>query len=119
MSWTYYWAGSSGDQPAYNQYDWNGCAIGCGPVALTMMFLWADRQAGTGNAYWAPRTGIYRVDGGRGADAVAPLDQEPGVKNVIQEIHDDIGTFCIGGNGATFPWDMQGAGQYLNGRTGT
>ena len=120
MGWTEYWtAGYTGAQPAYDQYEWGGCQVGCGPVAMTMMFLWADRQAGTGNAYWAPRNGLYRQNGGRGADAVAPLNQDQGVRNVIQEIHGDVGTFCIFDNGATFPWDMGGSWQYLNGRTYT
>ena len=119
MSWTYYWAGNSGDQPGYRQYEWGGCQIGCGPVALTMMFCWADRQAGIGNAYWAPRNGLYRVNGGRGGDAIAPIGQDGGVQNVIQEIHGDVGTFCIFDSGATFPWSMGGAWQYLNGRTWT
>jgi hypothetical protein len=84
-----------------------------------MMFLWADHQAGSGNPYWAPRTGLYLQNGGRGADAIAPLYQDTGVDNVIQEIHNDVGTFCIFGSGATFPWNMGGAWNYLNGRTGT
>jgi hypothetical protein len=120
MGWTEYWTtGGGGAQPAYNQYEWGGCQIGCGPVALTMMFLWADHQAGSGNAYWAPRFGLYRQNGGRGADVVAPLTQDPGVDSVIQEIHNDVGTFCIFDNGATTPWDMPGAWNYLNGRTYT
>lgn len=120
MGWTEYWAaGGQAAQPAYDQFEQSGCWIGCGPVALAMMFLWADRQAGTGNAYWAPRNGLYRQNGGRGADAVAPLNQDQGVVNVIQELHNDVGTFCIFGSGATFPWSMGGSWQYLNGRTGT
>src|SRR5712691_4338548 len=119
MSWSYYWAtGGGGAQPAYNQFDYGGCAIGCGPVAWSMLFGWADHQAATGNAYWAPRTGIYRQNGGRGADAVAPLTQDGGVQNMIVEIHNDVGTFCASGSGATTPWDMPGAWNYLNGRTG-
>ena len=83
-----------------------------------MLFGWADRQAATGNAYWAPRTGIYRQNGGRGADAVAPLEQD-----ARREQHDHrapqrrahvlrVRLRCHA------PWDMPGAWQYLNGRTG-
>lgn len=119
MAWTYYWAaGGGGQQPAYNQFDYNGCAVGCGPVAWAMLFCWADYQAAHGNAYWAPRTGIYRVDGGHGADAVAPLYQDNGVNNVIRELNEEVSTFCSFGSGATCPWDMPGAAQYLSGRTG-
>ena len=119
MTWNYYWAAGGGSaQPAYYQFDYNGCAVGCGPVAWAMLFGWADHQAGTGNSYWSGRTGIYRRNGGRGADAVAPLSQDAGVRNMIVELHNDVHTFCWFGSGATAPWDMPGAWQYLNGRTG-
>jgi hypothetical protein len=68
---------------------------------------------------WAPRTGLYLANGGRGADAVAPLDQDTGVHNVIVELHGEVHTFCLAGQGATTPWDMSGATAYLSGRTGT
>jgi len=120
MSWNFYWAaGGGGAQPAYYQFDHDGCAIGCGPVAWTMLFCWADHQAGTGNPYWAPRNGLYRQNGGYGADAVAPLSQDAGVQNVMIEIHNYVHTFCWFGSGATAPWDMPEAWRYLNGRTGT
>jgi hypothetical protein len=120
MAWNYYWAsGGTAAQPAYYQFNYNGCAVGCGPTAWAMLFCWGDRQASTGNAYWAPRTGLYRANGGRGADAVAPLVQDVGVENVIRELNGQVHTFCMFGQGATCPWDMPGAWAYLNGRTGT
>src|SRR5437867_13116990 len=120
MSWTIYWTtGGNTPQPLYDQFDYGGCAVGCGPVAWTMLFCWADHQAGTGNAYWAPRWGLYRQNGGYGADVVAPLTMDDGVKNVIREIHNDVGSFCIFGSGATVPWSMPDAWHYLSGRTGT
>ena len=117
MSWTYHWAG--GAQPAYYQFDSGGCAVGCGPVAWTMLFCWADYQAAHGNSYWAPRWGLYRENGGRGANAVAPLVQDAGVRNAITEIRGQVGTFCAFGSGATVPWGMPNAWKYLSGRTGT
>lgn len=119
MGWNYWFAGSDADQPRYNQFSYNGCWVGCGPVAWAMLFCWGDRQAHAGNPDWAPRTGLYLANGGRGADAVAPLDQDGGVDNVIRELNGEVGTFCSFGSGATFPWSMGGAWQYLSGRTGT
>lgn len=120
MSWNFYWsAGGHAAQPLYNQFDYSGCAVGCGPVAWAMLFGWGDHQAGTGNAYWAPRIGLYRQNGGYGADVVAPLYMDEGVKNIIREIHNYVGTFCLFGSGATFPWDMGSAWHYFTGRTGT
>jgi len=47
-------------QPNYYQFDYpkKGCAVGCGPVAWTMLFCWADKQAGIGNPYWGPCWGL-------------------------------------------------------------
>jgi len=38
---------------------------------------------------------------------------------MIGELNGQVGTFCAFGSGATTPWDMPGAWQYLNGRSYT
>jgi hypothetical protein len=120
MSWTYYWAsGGSSSQPAYNQFIHNGYYVGCGPVAWAMLFCWGDYQAGNGNAYWSPRWGLYRQNGGTGANVVAPLSQDAGVNNIIRDLNGHVHTFNAFGSGATCPWDMPGAVNYLRTRTGT
>ena len=120
MSWTFNWAeGAHAAQPSYNQFSYNGCAVGCGAVAWGILFGWADSQAASGNPFWRDRWGLYRVNGGRGGNAVAPLAMDEGVRNMIREIRDHIATFCLTGSGATFPWDMGQADRYLSGRTGT
>lgn len=119
MTWTYHWAaGGHAAQPRYNQFTYNGFAVGCGPVAWAMLFGWADRQAETGNAYWAPRWGLYRRDGGHGANDIAPLAMTEGIRNVIRELHNRLGTFNLFGSGATTPWSMPAASGYLTGRSG-
>lgn len=120
MSWTYYWASGGHDvQPMYHQFQHKGFRVGCGPVTWTMLFCWADRQAANGSAYWGSRWGLYRSNGGKGSDDVAPLDQAAGVENVIKEIHDHVDTFNLAGNGATLPQKMYKAKKYFTGRTGT
>ena len=120
MTWDYYWtAGSGAEQPAYYQFPYGNCFVGCGPVAWAMLFCWGDYQAENGNAYWAGRTGLYRLDGGRGTNDVAPLTQTTGVENVIREINGQVDTFCIFASGATYPSDMDEAYEYLSGRTNT
>ena len=57
MSWTYYWA--PGSQPAYWQFDYNGCPVGCGPVAWGMLFGWADEQAAMS---WLRRHATKEID---------------------------------------------------------
>ncbi len=110
-------AGGVTDQPCYCQFGLEGCFVGCGPVAWAMLICWADYQAAHGNSYWVNRWGLYRQDGGRYADAVAPLQQDTGVENVIRELHGQVGTYCSFGLGATNPWDMPNAWCYLDGRS--
>lgn len=123
-----YWAGGAGLQPWYYQWDYQGCKVGCGPVAWGILFAWVDRQADGGqfNGTWWPRWGIYRENGGYGRDAVAPrnADSNPylgsqGVRNMIEELNGHVDVFCLGDSGATAPWDMDEARNYLWGRTGT
>lgn len=121
MSWTFYWAaGGHAAQTRYDQFTYGSCQVGCGPVAWAMLFGWGDRQAESGtNAYWAPRNGLYRFNGGRGANDLAPIPMTEGIRNVIRELHGQLGTFCIFGSGATWPWEMDDAVEYLNGRSFT
>ena len=124
-NWTYHWAGTHGNQRLYDQIpkshsiNTSSCWSGCGGTAWAMLFGWADKQADLGNAYWAPRWGLYRQNGGKGGNAVAPRNMDNGVRNMTWEIRNDIGTWCAGNSGPTFPWDMDQATDYLKGRTGT
>lgn len=123
--WNYFWAGSHGDQRLYSQISANtapntsSCPSGCGGTAWAMLFGWADHQAALGNPAWSGRNGIYRVNGGYGADADAPLSMDTGVRNMTWEIRNRIGTWCAFGSGPTFPWDMEDASGYLAGRSYT
>jgi hypothetical protein len=122
---TRHWAGGAKLHTWYWQHDFNGCPVGCGPVAWALLFGWADRQADSGrfNSTWWRRWGLYRSNGGRGSNAVAPKrmyrNGSQGVKNMLEEINHHVDVFCMGDNGATAPWDMNEVKYYLSGRTGT
>ena len=88
-------------------------------AAWATLFCWGDYQAGNGNAYWEPRWGLFSECGGRRVNAVAPLTQDGCVENVMREINGYVDTFCLAGQGCTWPWDMDQADDYLNIRTGT
>lgn len=120
MSWNIFYAdGRHNAQPKYDQFQYDGCAVGCGAVAWAILIGWADRQAAFGNTYWSGRFGLYRENGGRGANVVAPKNMDDGIKNIIREIRNDIGTFCSFGSGATYPSGMSNVRRYLSGRTNT
>lgn len=123
-SWRFWDAGSDADQRLYRQMSANsspntsGCASGCGGTAWSMLIGWADNQASLGNPRWSGRWGLYRQNGGRGSNAVAPRQMDSGVRTMTWEIRNDIDTWCAFGQGATFPWDMDEVSGYLSGRTG-
>lgn len=110
--------GSDADQRIYGQFKINGCYSGCGPTAWAMLLAWADNQAGQGNPAWRHRWGIYRENGGFGRDAVAPRYMDQGVRNMVLEIRQHVGTFCWFGEGATLPTSMHFVSKYLRPRTG-
>ena len=117
MAYSYWWAPSP--VPNYYQFQYGGCAVGCGPVAWTMLFCWADRQAGLGNAYSAPRNGLYRQNGGYGADALAPVYQTAAWRMWSERSTGTSGHSVMFGSGATWPWSMADAWRYLPGRSYT
>jgi hypothetical protein len=117
--WYYHWAGSHADQRLYNQYAYGGCVTGCGPTAWAMLFGWVDLKAAQLDARWRYRTGFYREGGSvyGNAAVIAPSYVDYGVRNMIQELRGQVNTFCLAGNGATYPWQMGDAQYYLNPRT--
>ena len=106
-----------------------GCASGCGATAWAMLFGWADYRASINDPVWWHRKGLYRQAGGTYPTAsihtVAPLTMgnwEPellGTKDALWELRNvHLGTYCVGDQGATNPWDMYKASRYLTNRSG-
>ena len=130
-SWRYWWAASPwAASIKYNQLPANfspnnkPCWSGCVPTAWAMMFAWADIRATIPNSGWGHRWGIYRRNGGYGANAVAPLpmygaSESGGIHNVMMELNTHMGTFCTSdASGATYTSRMHDAWKYLRNRTG-
>jgi len=125
-SWSHVWAGGDAE-PQHDEQRWytqiesgdppndSECWSGCGATAWAMLFGWADYRADLGNPYWEGRWGLYRQNGGHGADAVAPSTMTTGVRQMIWEIRNDVDTWCnvFNDNGATWASDMPEARNYL------
>lgn len=122
-SWETFWAGTHEDQRLYRQIqvgeapNSSSCVSGCGATAWAMLFGWVDFRASHAGSKWVNRWGVYRVNGGTGANAVAPRNIDAGVRNMQWEIRNDIDTFCFSGSGATSPWNMIQVTNYLDGRS--
>lgn len=121
-------AGWKTDQCWYDQFEYKGCPVGCGPVAWGMLFGWANNKAHEDDPYWGSpwRGGLYRVDGGTSPSTAieAPRymddDDIEGVKNMIRELRDHCQTFCVpGSQAATYPATMFLAFLYFINRTNT
>jgi len=124
--WQYHYVGTDADQCWYTHVpkgespNTSDCTSGCGATSWAMLLCWVDNQAvpSSGNEYWSGRWGLYRVGGG---DAVAPkVWGGPGPKEMTWEIRNDIDTWCWDADSApTLPWDMDGVGAYISGRSAT
>ena len=125
--WRYYKVDSYSDAMniKYNQIyrytgvNTSGCWSGCGATAWAMHFAWVDRRAAVNHWRWRYHWGLYRVNGGLGANAVAPLNQDGGVNNMTWEIRNHIGTYCSGTGGATKFTRMIDASRYVRPRAST
>jgi hypothetical protein len=120
--WSYWWASGDAGAIRYGQMSSgsapnnSSCASGCGGTSWAMLFAWVDQRAAAGASPWTNHWGLYRTNGGLGANATAPNTQDEGVRNMTWEIRNHIGTFCILGSGATWPWNMINAANYVRPR---
>ncbi|HYH96607.1 hypothetical protein, partial [Hyalangium sp.] len=125
-SWTQNFAGTHGNQRLYGQMasgsgpNTSSCYSGCGATAWSMLFGWGDFQASAGSPAWTKRWGLYRANGGYGSNAVAPVSNDTGVRNMTWELRNRVDTFCnpFNDSGATAPWNMGDASGYLTNRSG-
>lgn len=120
--WSYWWADGDAGAILYNQFpsgsapNTSACWSGCGATAWAMIFGWVDRRAAENHWRWINHWGIYRINGGLGANAVAPLPMDTGVRNMTWEIRNRMGTYCSGSGGATSFSRMIDAIEYVRPR---
>jgi hypothetical protein len=107
--WHYYWVDSKNDAlairynqiPRYTAPNTSGCWSGCAATGWAMLFAWVDRRASENHWRWRNHWGLYRVNGGLGANAVAPTTQDAGVNNMTWELRNHLRTTCCGTSGCT------------------
>ncbi|MGH1340946.1 MAG: fascin domain-containing protein [Nannocystales bacterium] len=129
-----------GQIPAHHGPSTSQCSSGCGATAWGMLFGFHDYEAAKSIGPWARHWGLFRKDGGYGANATAPhtmwptswsslrlahrvvSDMHPGVANMIWEISQKMNDWGLAGcsNGGqkwTAPVLMGRAHKYLEGRS--
>lgn len=122
--------GWTGDQRQYHQArgDFWCPAVGCGPAALAMLCGWWDVN-GVPSAFYRLRNGFGEAaafrfeyeslredDAGKTVSKGETLVGPGGIElyklsleeAVMHDFHKLCNTFCVDGQGATFPWDMTG-----------
>lgn len=113
--WSYWWVGGNPGGIVYNQFsagsppNTSACWSGCGATAWAMVFAWFDRNKSWD--WW-----LYRQGGGTGANVVAPLVMDAGVRNMTWQMRNQMGTFCSGSGGATYYTRMIDAYKYVQPR---
>jgi hypothetical protein len=89
-SWHEYYAGNWDQQRRYTQEDGGSCYSGCGATAWAMLYGWFD--------YTGAATNLIA--------GTAPLYNNDSVRDCIWYVKDRVGTYCVGDQGATNPWEM-------------
>jgi hypothetical protein len=105
-------------QIAPNSYpNTSSCHSGCGATAWTMIFGWASKRATESSTDW-PFGNIFRSGtGALGAPVLAPSYQDWNVGQNEWALRNDLSTFCVNDQGATPPWNMQSAQNFVSART--
>lgn len=98
-SWSEWYAGGWSDQRRYSQFSNDpqmcpGGASGCGPAAWAMLYGWWDRKG-------SPRL-IKNL-----SLADAPLYNDESVRDCNRYVFNQVGPFCVNGQAATMPWNME------------
>ncbi|KAK7111947.1 hypothetical protein V1264_011485 [Littorina saxatilis] len=107
--------------PDYSQFPYNGCQVGCGPLAWAQIFGYYDMRAhaGLGDADGAA---LFRCgeDGTTGNDSCeAPLRNTGRMSNYISKLNDILETFCLGDVGATWQGNMERVEGFFRQRQGS
>ena len=82
------------DFPDYEQHECCGCISGCSPVAWAQVFGYFDRRARYIPHFYSPN--IYGDK-----SIVAPKSLTDDVKRFVEDIRDEVQTYCDDGEGAT------------------
>jgi hypothetical protein len=123
--WHYYWVDRASDAaantynqiPPYSSPNTSACYSGCAATGWAMVFAWVDRRAAENHWRWRNHWGIYRVNGGLGANAVAPNHfADTGVRNMMWELRGHLRTYCSGTSGSTNRPDEIRACEYVRPR---
>ncbi|KAK2154275.1 hypothetical protein LSH36_272g04056 [Paralvinella palmiformis] len=104
--------------PDYAQFNMNGCAIGCGPVAWSMVFGYYDRRSHNSSAFTGSEN-LYRSgsDGTTGSSSeVAPKHNDYKMRAYIKKQNDILGTFCLFKQGATPHYIMDNEEEFFKAR---
>ncbi len=96
-SWDYWWASHGDCQRCYTQEPGGSCVSGCGATAWALLYGYWDCCDYRGYR----DIGCDLIEGGG-----APLYNNWAVRDCIWYIVPRIGTYCVGSQGATNPWNM-------------
>ena len=100
------------DFPDYDQHDCCGCKSGCSPVAWAQVFGYFDRRARYIPDFFSPTLYGDKY-------IVAPLNLTDDVKRFVEDIREEVETFCKNGDGATKHSKMHYISTWFRARQGS
>ena len=100
------------DFPDYKQHDCCGCISGCSPVAWAQVFGYFDRRARYIPDFFSPTLYGDKY-------IVAPLSLTDDVKRFVEDIREQVETFCDNGGGATKDSKMHYISTWFRARQGS
>ena len=100
------------DFPDYDQHDCCGCKSGCSPVAWAQVFGYFDRRAQYIPDFFSPTLYGDKY-------IVAPLNLTDDVKRFVEDIREEVETFCKNGDGATKHSKMHYISTWFRARQGS
>ncbi|KAK2156947.1 hypothetical protein LSH36_202g12059 [Paralvinella palmiformis] len=117
-SWSYWSIANEDLFPEYDQFEMDDCAVGCGPVAWSMVFGYYDRRSHYNSAFTGSEN-LYGSgsDGTTGSSSeVAPKYNDDRMRAYIKEQNEILKTFCLFGQGATFYYNMNKVEDFFRAR---
>jgi hypothetical protein len=113
-SWQYWYVPYTEFQRCYTQEEGASCWSGCGTTAWAMLYGYWDMCDCLAASFGVPDL----IPGDLIAGCPTPNTNTAAVQDCIWYISPRVGTYCVGDQGATNPWDMDGGTEWADFRGG-
>lgn len=93
-------------QILFRQFEYSGCAVGCGPVAWAQLTAYVDFLGHTAAKYYNEECKTYDLYDGLISFSSSDGNQNEVSEELMRDLNHALNTFCAGSQGATDPISM-------------